>query len=220
ALVAILIVAGCSLTQTVLPTDADTSCATSLTAAEFNSWFEAGSVSLDRAVKPADGVLFPGIPNGSFYKWAEQMFLWLTSPAPPKYGGGGLVWNSSAFFDLSLPDASGKRHFVPHTSGVIRAFNLRTAQKGILDLPVILERRTLRMVEILPPVMSSSGRQMALDGAGNEVEIGSARFTRDGRPILLDPSGKEIQSPRAILRSKTGAPQPFEKKLDRLDNFD
>jgi hypothetical protein len=221
ALAAIFSVSGCSLTQTVLPNDADTSCATSLTAAEFNSWFEAGSVSLNGAVKPANSILFPDIPNCSFYKWAEQMFLWLTSPAPSRYGGGGLVMNSSAFFDVSLPDASGNRHFVPHTSGLIRAFNLRTAQKGILDLPVILERKTLRMLEILPPVMSPSGRHMVVDGAGNEVEIGSARFSGDGRPLLLDPSGKEIRSPRAILRSKTErAPQLFEKKLDRLDNFD
>ena len=221
ALVALLIIVGCSLTQTLLPPDADTSCATSLTAAEFNSWFETGSVSLNGAVKPANSVLFPDIPNCSFYKWSEQMFLWLTSPAPPRYGGGGLVMNTPAFFDVSLPDASGNRHFIPHTSGLIRAFNLRTAQKGILDLPVILERKTLKMLELLPPVTSPSGRQIVLDGDGNEVEIGSASLGRDGTPLLLDPSGKAIPSPRAILRSKTErAPKPFERILDRLDNFD
>lgn len=222
ALVAVLIVAGCALTQTMLPTDANTSCATSLTAAEFNSWFEAGSVSLNGAVKPANSVLFPDVPNCSFYKWSEQMFLWLTSPAPPRYGSSGeLVMNTPAFYDVSLPDASGNRHFVPHTSGLIRALNLRTAQRGILDLPVILERKTLRLLEILPPVMSPSGRQMVLDGAGNEVEIGSARFGADGQPLLLDPTGKPIASPRAILRSKTDrAPRPFERRLERLANFD
>jgi hypothetical protein len=220
ALVAILVTAACHLTQTTLPTDAGGPCASSLPPAEVNSWFESGAVTLNGAVKPANSVQFPDLPNCTFYKWSEQMFLWLTSPAPPRYGGGGLVMNTSAFYDVSLPDASNQRHFVPHTPGTIRAFNLRTAQKGVLDLPVVLERKTLRMLEILPPVTSPSGRPMVLDGEGNEVEVGSASV-RDNRPVLMDPSGKEIRSPRAILRPK-GAPavQPFEAKLERLGNFD
>jgi hypothetical protein len=221
ALVATSIVVSCALTQTVLPTDAGTACATSLTAAEFNSWFDSGSVSLGGAVKPANSVLFPDVPNCSFYKWSEQMFLWLTSPAPPRYGSGGLVMNTSAFFDVSLPDASGRRHFVPHTSGLIRAFNLRTAQKGVLDLPVVVEKKTFRMLEILPPVIAPSGRQVVLDGDGNQVEIGSASFDREGRPLLVDPSGKAIRSPRALLRSNANRrPEAFELKLERLGDFD
>jgi hypothetical protein len=212
---------GCSLTQTVLPTDAGSSCATSLTTAEFNGWFESGTVSLNGAVKPANSVQFPDPPNCNFYKWSEQMFLWLTSPAPPRYGSGGLVMNTPAFFDVSLPDASGNRHFEPHTAGQIRAFNLRTAQRGILDLPVVVERKTLRLLEIVPPVRSPSGRQLVQDEAGNEVEIGSARFDPEGRPVLLDPNGREIRSPRALLRSRSN-PEPslLEKKLERLDGFD
>jgi hypothetical protein len=220
-LLAALGILGCALTQTALPPDAASGCATSLTPAEFNSWFESGAVSLDGAVKPADSVHFPDQPNCTFYKWAEQMFLWLTSPALPKYGGGGLVMNTPAFFDVSLPDESGQRHFVPHTPGLIRAFNLRTAQKGILDLPIVIERQTLRMLEVLPPVLSPSGRQLVLDGSGNEVEIGSASFGPEERPILRDPNGKEILSPRAILHSKSErALKPFEKRLDSIEKFD
>src|SRR5438132_502879 len=106
AIMATILVIGCNLTQQALPTDAGSSCLTSLTSAEFNSWFESGAVSLNGAVKPANSVLFPDIPNCSFYKWSEQMFLWLTSPAPPRYGSGGLVINTPAFYDVSLPDAS------------------------------------------------------------------------------------------------------------------
>ncbi|MDX6405300.1 MAG: hypothetical protein QOH70_2755 [Blastocatellia bacterium] len=220
-LIATAVVAGCHFTQQPLPTDAGSICATSLTSTEFNSWFESGAVSLNGAVKPANSVLFPDVPNCSFYKWSEQMFLWLTSPAPPRYGSGGLVLNTPAFFDVSLPDSSGQRHFVPHTSGAIRAFNLRTAQRGVLDLPIILERKTLRMLEIIPPVLSPSGKQLVMDGAGNEVEVGSVRSAQDNQPVLLDSSGKEIKAPRAILHSKAAKTiPPFEQKLNRLAELD
>ncbi len=223
AIIAALAIAGCHLTQQPLPTDAGSSCATSLTATEFNSWFDSGAVSLNGAVKPANSVTFPNIPNCSFYKWSEQMFLWLTSPAPPRYGGGGgLVMNSNAFFDVSLPDSSGQRHFVPHTSGAIRAFNLRTAQQGILDLPIILEKKSLRVLEIIPPVFGPSGKQLVADGDGNEVEVADVRRPDNGgRPILLTADGKEIKSPRALLRSKRDDKlRPFEQKLTRMEGFD
>jgi hypothetical protein len=203
-----------ALTQQTLPSDAGGSCATSLTTAEFNSWFDAGVVSLNGAVKPANSVLFPDIPNCSFYKWSEQMFLWLTSPAPPRYGGGGgLIMNSSAFYDVTPPDSSGIRHFVPHSSGFVRAFTLRASQKGLLDLPVILEKGTLRVLEILPTVMSRNRRQMVADQNGNQLEVGSARLV-NGKPILLDLSGREIPGPRAILQPE------FAKKIELLGAFD
>src|SRR6185369_2461920 len=93
-----------------LPTDAQTTC--TVTAPVFASWFESGSVTLNGVVKPADSVNFPNIPNCSFHQWSEQMFLWLTSPAPAKYGGGGgRIFNSPAFYDVSPPDASGDRTY-------------------------------------------------------------------------------------------------------------
>jgi len=216
-----IVLGGCSFTQQPLPTDAGSSCATSLTAAEFNGWFESGAVSLNGVVKPANSVLFPDTPNCSFYKWSEQMFLWLMSPAPPRYGGGGgLILNSPAFYDVSLPDASGTRHFTPHTSGLIRAFNLRTPPKGTLDLPVILEKKTLRALEIIPPVLSPSGKQLVQDGQGNEVEVADVKLG-EGKPILLTKDGAVIQSPRALLRSKTDKnPRVFEQKLSRFEALD
>jgi hypothetical protein len=77
------------------------------------------------------------------------------------------------------------------------------------------------MLEIIPPVLSSSGRQLVSDGAGNEVEVANVRFNQDNKPVLLTADGKEIQSPRAILRSKTDTKvRPFEQKLNRFENFD
>lgn len=212
---------GCTLTQQTMPSDAASACATSLSAAEFNGWFESGAVSLNGAVKPANSVLFPDIPNCSFYKWSEQMFLWLTSPAPPRYGSGGLVMNTPAFFDVSLPDASGNRHFESHTAGTIRAFNLRTAQRGTLDLPIILERKTLRMLEILPPVTSSKGHPIVMDAAGAEVEVGDLQFNQGREPVLLDINGAAIRAPHAILRARGDDKiRPFERKLGTFERFD
>ena len=64
ALGAIAIAVACTLTQVGPPSDADSSCATSLSTAEFNGWFEpgavslngtiSGAVSLNGAVKPAN----------------------------------------------------------------------------------------------------------------------------------------------------------------------
>jgi hypothetical protein len=214
------VIVGC-LTQQTLPTDAGSSCLASLTATEFNTWFESGTVSLNGAVKPANSVLFPDTPNCSFYKWSEQMFLWLTSPAPPRYGGGGLVMNTPEFYDVSLPDAMGQRHFTPHTAGLLRAFNLRTAPLGVLDLPVIREKKTLRMLEIIPPVLSPSGKQLVMDGHGNEVEVDSARFAPGVKPVLIDVRGRVIESPRALLRSKRARTiAPFERRLSELREFD
>lgn len=223
ALVAALVFVGCHFTQSALPTDAGSSCATSLTPAEFNSWFESGAVSLNGVVKPANSVLFPDTPNCSFYKWSEQMFLWLTSPAPPRYGGGGgIILNSPAFFDVSPPDGSNHRTFQPHTAGGIRAFNLRVAPKGDLDLPVILERGSLRVLEIIPPQFGPTGKQLVQDGDGNEVEVANVRPGQDkGKPTLLGVDGKEIKAPRAMLRSKRNDKiQPFEEQLRQIENFD
>ncbi|HEV2853698.1 MAG TPA: hypothetical protein VHC97_12920 [Thermoanaerobaculia bacterium] len=204
-----------ALTQMTLPSNAGSSCATSLTPAEFNAWFDAGVVSLNGAVKPANSVLFPDTPNCSFYEWSEQMFLWLTSPAPPRYGGGGgLIMNTSAFYDVTPPDAMGHRQFVPHSSGFVRAFTLRASQKGILGLPVTMEKGSFRLLEILPTVTSREGLPMVADQNGNQIEVAKAIQSATGKPILLDPTGREIQGPRAIL-------QPvFARKIESLGPFD
>src|SRR5690242_9552700 len=101
AVIFTLFAIACHFTQQTLPSDVAGGCSSTLTPAVVNSWFESGSVSLNGAVKPANSVAFPNIPNCSFYQWSEQMFLWLNSPAPPRYGSNGLVINSPAFYDVT-----------------------------------------------------------------------------------------------------------------------
>src|SRR4030095_1538131 len=106
--------AGTSGAQT-LPADAKATCTVS--GPVFKSWFASGSVTLNGVVNPANSVPFPNTPNCSFYQWSEQMFLWLTSPAPRSYGGGAHVFDSPAFYDVTPPDKKGHRAFLPHLPG-------------------------------------------------------------------------------------------------------
>lgn len=199
----------CGCTPPPLPTDAKTTC--TVTASEFATWFETGAVTLDGVVNPANSVLFSNNPNCDFYKWSEQMYLWLTSSAPVRYGGGGRIFDSPAFYDVSPPDASGDRTFIPHVPGRLRVFNLRAAQVGPQRLPVILDRSG-RMLEVEPPRIAPSGKQLILNASGDSVEIERATIGDNGKPIFLDKAGKVIPNPRPIIRpelNKTLTVQKF-----------
>jgi hypothetical protein len=182
-----------------IPADAQTTC--TVTAPVFASWFETGAVSLNGVVKPADSVNFPNMPNCSFHQWSEQMFLWLTSPTPPTYGGGGgRIFSSPVFYDVSPPDASGDRTFIPHTAGLIRNLNLRSAQLGPNKLPVVLDKRG-RLFEVEQPRMAPDGRQLILNKANRSVEIENVRIGADRKPIFLDKANKVIPSPKPNIRA-------------------
>src|ERR1051325_673379 len=72
---------------------------------EFSSWFEPGLAQPSDVVKPANSITFAGNNDCDFLKWSERMFLWLTSPAPPSYGGGGgRIFRSPVFFDVPPTD--------------------------------------------------------------------------------------------------------------------
>src|SRR5262249_46843999 len=102
-----------AMAQTPVPNNANSAC--SVTQVEISNWFTSGTIAPNGGVDPADSITFPNVPNCSFYKWSEQMFLWLTSPVPTKYGGGTHVFNSPVFFDLSPADATtGIRTLVPN----------------------------------------------------------------------------------------------------------
>lgn len=212
----LLVVIGGCFTQLTLPSDASSNCNNSITAVKFNSWFESGTASLNGVVKPANSVTFPDIPNCSFYEWTEQMFLWLTSPSPTRYGGTGLIMDSPAFFDVSPPDADGNRVFIPHSSGRIRSFAVRTAQLGGHDLPVFVDRRTGKLLEIQSPVLSPSGRQVVQNAAGQEIEIASSRFNEKNVPVFLDLSGKEITGAKPIIALRNDTSNVIKRKNLRL----
>jgi hypothetical protein len=201
-LLAVAVLYGCS--STPVPTDPVTS-GCSVQAPEFAGWFEAssvtgGTVNVNGIAKPADSVNFPDTPNCSFYKWSEQMFLWLTSPAPPSYGGGGgRIFKSPAFYDVSPLDSNFDRTFIPHAPGIFANLSLRAAQVGIHGLPVILDKQGT-MFEVERPSLGPTGKQLILNEVGQPVEIERVTLRERGKPIFLDSAGKEILNPKPILR--------------------
>jgi hypothetical protein len=176
-----------------IPTDPQPTC--TVTPAAFNAFFQSGTPALNGIVKPADSVGFNNSPNCSFYRWSWQMFLWLTSPAPSTYGGGGgRVFDSPVFFDVSPPDPSqgGQRTFIPHFPGFIRQLNVRAAQAGVNRLPVHFDKAG-RLVEVAPPQTGPNGKPLIRNSAGDLIEIERATIGADRRPVFEDRVGQPIE---------------------------
>lgn len=187
------------LTAQTVPTDSQTTCTVSTSV--FNTWFQSGTPSLNGVVNPADSVTFANTPNCSFYLWSKQMFLWLTSPAPATYGGGGgRIFDSPAFYDVTPEDSSGNRTFVPHAAGRIPILSLRAAQAGPHGLQIIFDRSG-KMFEVQPAAPNT--RPAVRNAAGALVQIATAERAQ-GKLVLTDPAGKTIQ-PRLAPAPKLNA---------------
>jgi hypothetical protein len=108
-----------------LPSDVEMTCPVS--EATFQSWLKDTPSSTlpswrapsGAAFKPASSVTFQA-DNGrdttlcDFYKWGQQMFLWLTSPDTSD--GAGWVLTGPAIYNV-LPAEGGKRKLQAHGSG-------------------------------------------------------------------------------------------------------
>ncbi len=186
-----------------IPNDAQATCTTktqtlfSTDAAAFNSWWENGAPSLNGVVNPADSLNFHDVPNCNFYQWSKQMFLWLTSPAPPlKYGGGSHIFDSPTFYDVLPLDSNGQRTLVKHSPGVLKFF-LRSAKPGPDSLPVIFDKKR-RMFEVQPPKLGPGGSAVILDGSDKEVEIGRITLGPNKKVTFHDKAGKPIPNARLL----------------------
>ena len=172
-----------------------------VSAVELAGWFETGAVTPNGIVMPADSVAFPDIPNCSFYKWSQQMFLWLTSPVAPKFGQGNVVFNSQIFFDVT-PPVNGERKFVPNEPGQPRVLNVKISQRGPQNQPVVFDAKG-NMFSVSRPETGPDGRALIRDKQGNKIAIGSSEVTAGGRALFRDGGGKPID----YLATKTGAPR-------------
>ncbi len=187
-----------TLAAQAIPTDAVASCP--VPTATFNSWFQSGTPSLNGVVNPADSLHFPNIPNCTFYQWSEQMFLWLTSPAPTRYGGGSHIFASPTFFDISSPDANGNRTFVQHRPGLINILGVRAAKPGPDMLPVIFNKQG-KMFEVAKPQLSKAGKPLVLGAAGKQIAA-SRIVVRNKRAVFLDNAGKPIPNARPLVAKR------------------
>ena len=212
-LISVCLIAASAFAQP-LPTDPYPSCVASPQL--FNSWFVSGSVSLNGPVNPANSLALNTTPNCNFYLWAEQMYLWLTSPAQSQYGTG-LVFDSQVFYDVSTLQ-NGKRYFIPHVplvtpnaSASRKSLALRPGKPGPHGLPVVVDRKG-RLIEIAPAPRAKSGRPMVLNSSGKNVEVSKVERGPDGKAIFFDASGKKIARPKTTLTAaqrKSGIAQMF-----------
>jgi hypothetical protein len=189
-----------------IPSDAQQTCTVSQTA--FKAFFEGGNVILNGVVNPANSVDFSNIPNCPFYQWSEQMFLWLTSPAPSRYGGNARIFDSPVFYDVSPPDqTTGERTFIPHHPRFIRRLNLRAAQAGPSGLPVIFDKEG-RLLQIAPPQTGPHGLPLIRNTAGDLIEIGRSAINTEKQVIFEDRLGRAIEHivPEAHARFRKLAP--------------
>jgi hypothetical protein len=176
---------------TLLPTDASPSC--TVPPATFQTWFVKTPITANGAVNPANSVTFPNTPNCSFYQWAMQDFLWLTSPTTSLYGGSGLILDSPAFFDVSPPvgNENGPRTLLPHTGGFIRPLVLRAAQAGPRGLQITFDRSGTP-IEVQPA--QPGAPLIVVNTQGQRIQVAHATLGPSRKPILLDTNRNVIQT--------------------------
>lgn len=97
-----------------LPTDVLQSC--TVASSDLNSWFASGTVSKNGAVNAANSVTALHNNNCDFYKWSEQMFLWVASPNTSGDYSSGTVMESDSFYTVST-SVDGVRTLIPHKKG-------------------------------------------------------------------------------------------------------
>lgn len=195
-----------------IPSDPQQNPACVVSQQTFAGWFASGTPTVNGVVNPANSIAFQPSSNCAFYVWSEQMFMWLTSPAPSSYGGSGPVFNSNAFYQV-VPSTTtpGDLNFLPNPSSSQLRFGVRAAQAGAHNLPVMLDNKNV-LHEIKPTPKSKSGKQMIAGPGGKLVEIASAKFVK-GQPVLLDAKGKQIKPQLKAMLAQPGGRPSFVQEI-------
>lgn len=176
-----------------VPTDASGGCP--ISPATVASFFESGSVTLNGVVKPADSTVVLA-PNCGFFQWTEQMFLWLTSPAPKRYGGGSRIMFSPQFFTVTPEDGTThRRTFIRNDPRLPIRMNLRAMELGPHGLPMVLSR-TGQVVEVQRETPGQKPPTINLAN-GAPAQISRVQKTAEGKLQFFDKSGKQVQ-PRML----------------------
>lgn len=178
--------------QTV-PTDAQATCP--ISPATFNAMFDSGSVTLNGAVKPADSTVNL-TPNCPFFVWSEQMFLWMTSPAPRSYGGGGgRIMFSPSFYTVSpvvMVGGEKRRNFMQNRPGRPIRMILRTTELGPHLLPALLSRSG-HVVEVARPDPAKPVPPVVRLANGASARLADIRRAPTGALQFFDARGAEVQ---------------------------
>lgn len=209
----------------ILPPDVAKVTSASTPALSFANWFKNNDpMTLNAEVLPADSLHFPDTPNGDFYRWSYQMYLWLLSPSKSTYGGTGLVLSSPEFYNVSPPDpTTGLRTLSANRVSPFRnlsalaaatlarrlptpepmGLDLRVANLGPNGLPFI-KTRDGRFLEVLPVARSVRGLPL-IQVAQKSTEVSRARLVRRGslnRIEFFDIAGKAVALQRVLPESR------------------
>jgi hypothetical protein len=236
ALALIVFICGAAATARaqVIPTNSIPRCA--VPAATFSQWFQSGSPSLNGLVMPSNSILFshPTNSNCAFFQWAEQMFLWLTSPVPPNstFGApnasGGRVFDSTTFFDVTPPqncflDNTGNytcsRALVPHplVPTMMRFVVPRTTKPGPHGLPVVSVKGG-PAVEIVPLRLSAKRKPLVIDARGKAIEVARVTIDKKAHATLYDAKGARIQLPLKPVLPRNGGHTRLAMSINNLCN--
>jgi hypothetical protein len=179
-----------------LPQDVKESCTISPT--EFDSWFATGKVSENGLVKPASSVDFPHNNNCDFYKWSEQMFLWITSPSSGEYGSGGTVMESPEFYTVT-PENNGQRELIPHEKGKPLKMSSHITQNGPNRLPIIFDKKG-QMYEVETLAEETTDKMLVLNSTGKKTEFDHLKANASGGISFFDKKGIEIRKVKPIFK--------------------
>lgn len=206
----------------------------------FSTWINGVTPVTNVFVKPADGLAFTGTaaiaPNSldiNFYRWTEQMYLWLLSPIPSTGGYGsctGFVFNSPEFYDVTSTDINtGLRTLKKHTCsgrviisetakgekykvldiGNSMSFDVKGTANGAKGLPFMIEKGTQKMFDVDKTPISKDGHPMVLSN-GKKVEVGAVKVVR-GKALFYDVKKVLIQKPSLIFSKKLDATTTVQK---------
>jgi hypothetical protein len=214
AVLALLSLSYAANAQTVLPADVKQTC--TVTRNEFAGWFLAHGPEKDGIVNPADSLSFTS-PQDSpcpFYKWSEQMFLWLVSPLPPQFHLGTHIFDSATFYTASPPDSNGKRDLIPHEPDKSLNFAPAISQLGSHRQEVVFDSTGKRHDVI--HLETAPNRNLLFRNTANEpVEIERVQAAPDGKPVLVDGTNKTVNVEIApngapLLRDASGNAIPLQ----------
>ncbi|MEO8517269.1 MAG: hypothetical protein ABI426_11005 [Flavobacterium sp.] len=216
-----------SIYATVMPLNAKGT-GSMVPASLFTTWLPVGVLpALNVFVKPADGLTFnaatavaPNTLNIHFYRWTEQMFLWLLSPVPSNgsYGScNGFVFNSPEFYDVTATDPiTGLRTLKKHVCsgriisnlkagrvfqsidiGESMSFDVKGTATGANGLPFLFEKETRAVFDVDKAPISQEGHPMVMDQGGRNVEVSDVKVVNN-RPLFLDLNSREINVAKLI----------------------
>lgn len=184
-----------------LPQDVMQKC--SLDSAQFNSWFRDGKAAKDGFVNPANSVAFVHDSNCNFYRWSEQMFLWLTSRDKRTGNDGSKTVMESPIFYTVTPDTTNNfaqnRALVQHTEGSLLNASPRIRQVGPNNLNVIVDKKG-RIHEV--EEAATNEKPTVKNAAGKLMKVAQVQPAANGLHTFVGEDNKPIESPQAVIKHK------------------